>query len=132
MANRQFSQFRYSLEKGVTDLWIEVLFGAAGAPTLVRGKGVASITGGTAAGTVGTYVITLSDRYNRLLGMDCAWKNGGAVAASPFMQVGIDLVSAAAKTLTVTCYDLEVPAATDPGNGDTAYIHLVLSNSSAL
>lgn len=136
MASRLFSQFRNSLEKEIVDLYLEVTFGAAGAPTLnaANSKGIVSITGGSGAGTTGTYVITLKDRYNRLLGMDATWQNGGAVASSPFVQIGVDYTGAAAKTLTVTCYDLgtpAAPAATDPGNGDTLKLHLALSNSTA-
>ena len=65
MANRLFTQFRYTLEKKIVDIYAKATIGATGAPTLVEAlsKGVSSIvrTG------VGAYTITLDDPYVDLL-----------------------------------------------------------------
>lgn len=65
MANRLMTQFRYTLEKKIVDIYAKATIGGTGAPTLVPtlSKGVASIsrTG------VGAYTVTLQDPYIDLL-----------------------------------------------------------------
>lgn len=62
MANRNYNR-KQALEKEVKEIYLEASIGAAGAPTLVRGLGVTSIT---RTGT-GDYTIQLQDKYNRLM-----------------------------------------------------------------
>ena len=133
MANRQFTQFRYSLEKAVVDLYAKVTFGASGAPTLTWGKGIKSVTGGAAAGATGVFTFTLDDRYQKLLGADATVVLAAAsFAAAPFFQVTADNSGAAAKTVVVQLSDADTPAATDPASGEIILFHFTLSNSSAL
>ena len=63
MANRTFRTHGGTLEIDAVQLYAEVSVGAAGAPTLVSSPGIASVerTG------AGTYKVTLSDRYFKLL-----------------------------------------------------------------
>ena len=80
MANRQFQQFQYSLEKAVVTLFANVTIGAAGAPTIVakQNKGIASVVRNSA----GNYTVNLQDRYQYLLFMDsCINLNSGAPSA---------------------------------------------------
>lgn len=64
MANRYFEQFTYSLEKQTVRLFGTINIGAAGAVASFKGGGIGGVVKETAAGT---YSITLSDKYNRLL-----------------------------------------------------------------
>lgn len=125
MANRQFTQFRYSMEKAVVDLFAEVTIGAAGAPTLVvaKSKAIRSI----ARNSAGDYTLTLQDNYYRLLGFDCAFQVA-TVPAAPDVSVKTD--SVASGSLVFVCSTGGV--ATDPANGEIMKIKVSLSNSSAI
>ena len=132
--NRPYNQFRYSLEKKVVDLYASVAIGASGAPTLdkSKSKGVASISRTSA----GLYVLTLQDKYVRLLGMDVTQvKAAGLPVAGGFM-VAADAV-ASAKTVTFqfsgpTAAGDTAAVATDPASGTTLLLHVELSASSAI
>lgn len=132
MANRQFSQFRYSLEKAVVDLYAKVAIGATGAPTLSRGKGIASISRTSA----GLYVITLQDKYNALLHVSCAQIDGTVPMTAPVFNVVSETVGST-KLVTVqftaaTAAGDTTLVAADPDNGATLLIKITLSNSSAV
>lgn len=128
MANRNFNQFRYSLEKNVVDLWAKVTF-SSGAATVARGKGIASITkNGT-----GTYDVVLQDKYVALLGFDASFKDatgaGAAVPLSRFAYISAEDVTAGTMTVVFTVLANTV---TDPADATVAYLHFTLSNSSAI
>ncbi len=128
MADRNYTEFRYSLEKKVVDLYARVTF-SGGTATVARGKGIKSITkNGT-----GTYDIVLSDKYKALLGFDAAFKDatsaGTAVPLSRFAYISAEDVTAGTMTIKFTVLANTV---TDPANATTVYLHFALSNSSAL
>lgn len=125
MANRMFNQFQGALEKNVVDLFAEVSFGAAGAPTLVRGKGIASI----AVGATGVYTVTLQDTYQRVLSSSALWKQATAPAA-PVVHLAAD--DSANATPTLTLNTRSGATLTAPASGDTLLLSIRLSNSSAL
>lgn len=119
MANRRFYQFHGALEPGIVALYLEVAIGATGAPTLTYGKGVTSI----ARTTNGEYLITLADKYNRLL------------AFNPIMEstTGEDITfqvdASAVASGTVAFFTNTADTPTDPTSGDKIYIELKLKNS---
>lgn len=128
MADRNYAEFRYSLEKKVVDLYAKVTF-SGGAATVARGKGIKSITkNGT-----GTYDIVLSDKYKALLGFDVMFKDASSAASnvplSRFAYISAEDVTAGTMTIKFTVLANTV---TDPANSTTAYLHFALSNSSAL
>lgn len=127
MANRTFNQFQGTLEKGLVQLFAEVSFGASGAPTLVRGKGVASV----AKAATGTYTVTLQDTYIRTLGVASTWKGTAAPAGVVVVLNGDNVTNAAAPTVSLKIYD-EAGAATEPASGEAVLVALTLSNSTAL
>lgn len=130
MANRWFNQFRKQLEKEVVDLWATVTIGSTGAPTLVtaKSKGVSSIVRNSA----GTYTVTLQDTYQRLLDMDVTTQNATGISASPNVSLkGAPTVNTiSAPALVFVCST--GGTATDPASGDTLYVKLSLSNSTAV
>ncbi len=126
MANRMFNQFQGTLEKGVVQLFAEVSFGASGAATLVRGKGIASV----AKSATGTYVVTFQDSYVATLGLTATWK-GTAAPAAPDVALSADAITNAdAPTLTLKAY--AGATATDPASGESILLAFTLSNSTAL
>lgn len=129
MANRMYNQFQGTLEKGVVQLFAEVSFGAAGAPTLVRGKGVASI----AKASTGTFTVTLQDTYLRTLGLSTAWK-GTAAPAGDNVVLNTDNCTGATggiPTVTLKVYST-AGSAIDPASGEAVLVALTLSNSTAI
>jgi hypothetical protein len=128
MANRQFTQFRYSLEKKIVDLFADVTFGSSGAPTLVKAKskGVKSITRTSA----GLYVITLQDSYKRLLMMKAIFINATAPASPAAFIVSTTVGSVNPPAITVTFNSAGV--ATDPASGEEVLLQIVLSDSDAI
>jgi hypothetical protein len=119
MANRNFNRYQ-ALEKEVKSLFAEVSIGASGAPTIVKGLGIRSISRNSA----GDYTLTLSDKYTRLMDMHIMQS-----ASSPqdliFQLQGEDVD--AAKTIEFVCLTAATP--TDPSNGSKLYIHIQLKNS---
>ena len=122
MADRNFQQFQYSLEKKVVNLFATVTF-SSGAATLVRGKGITSIT---SAGS-GVYNVVLQDKYKTMLGCEVSFKDASAVPGPAFMSA----YDAAAGTLSVKFTNSSLSAA-NPADSTTAFIHIILGNSSAL
>jgi hypothetical protein len=123
MANRNFHR-KQALEREVKDLYLEVSFGATGAPTIVKGLGIASIDRNSA----GDYTITLSDQYHG----DLKYFNGVLLKSSAedlyFQVKAVDVVSA--KTIRILC--LTGASATDPSSGSKAYFKIELKNSTIL
>lgn len=126
MANRMFSRDAATLEKGVVTLFAEVSIGAAGAPTLNpgRSKGIKSIVhnGG------GSYTVTLQDRYQRVLGVQCSFISEDS--ATPAIAPNVTIALRAPDSLTVLCSS--GTTLTDPGEGETMLLRIDLSNSTAL
>ena len=128
MANRFFSRESYSLEKGPVRLWAKVSIGASGAPTLSSGncKGIASI----ARNSAGDYTVTLSDKYNKFLGLQVTFQSATGLPAAPV--VGIKAFGTGINTIEFVCTTAGSGSATDPGSGETMWIQITLSNSGAL
>lgn len=129
MANRTFSQFRYSLEKAVVDLYCRVTFGATGAPTLdkANSKGIASIS----RTSTGLFVITLQDTYQRVLHVGCVFKVASGAPAAPGMYLTADAVGTLSAP-TITLQFNAAGTATDPASGEEVKLHIALRNSTAL
>jgi hypothetical protein len=127
MANRQFrSQFQYGFEGMVVELYAHVTYGATGAVTLdtANSKGIASVS----RTSPGLYVITLQDKYNKLLHFDVAQLSTGAMAA-PIVNLKAQTVSSN-KTLTFQYLAINNSSATDPADTEQAFIKITLGNSS--
>lgn len=143
MANRQFSEFSGTLDKGVVNLYMVVAFGVTGAPTLktydplkrtysnassVGTRGIKSISRVSA----GLYTITLQDAYIRFLGAGVTFENASASAA-PFQfwpTPDANLNSTTTPTIQVQ-FANSSGVATDPANGEQVVINLNLQNSTA-
>lgn len=131
--NRRFTQFRYSLEKKVVDLFAQVTIGASGAPTLVSGSydGILSF----ARNSAGNYTLTLENRYVKLLGL-----KADVLLASGDPAIGYGAVIrsesvASAKTIVIeflgpTGAGDTTPAATDPASGVKLFLQVTLSATS--
>lgn len=138
MADRNFARDQGSLEKGLITLFAHITFGATGAPTLVRGKGIASVT----RDAEGKFTLALQDRYQRLLGAAATFVVDNGTPAAPNVHVvEDDSADASAPAVTVQCSAVTYVtdpsagvelAATDPGNGEAVLITLQFSNSTAL
>lgn len=130
MANRWFNQFQKSLEKEVVNLFAVVSFGAAGAPTLNtsnNSKGIASIS----RTAQGSFLITLQDSYWKFLSLDGVFLTSGAGPAAGTIALSAEDVDLqAGGTLQLQTQNGGIN--TDPASGEVLYLHLVLSNSSAI
>lgn len=120
MANRNFNRFQ-ALEKEVKALYADVAIGATGAPTLTEGLGVASVVRDSA----GVYIITLQDKYNRLMQVSAVQL--AAAAEELTIQLEAEAV-ATSKTVTIRCIDAAA-AETDPSNGSRLLIRIDVKNS---
>lgn len=124
MANRNFNR-KQALEREVKDLYLEVSFGATGAPTIVSGVGITSITRNDA----GDYTIVLDDRYHGGL----KYFDGvllDAAAEDIYFQLQESRVASATKDLDIFC--LTGSSATDPSNGSKAYFKFEVKTSTVL
>jgi len=121
VANRNFNR-KQALEKEVKEIYADIAIGAAGAPTLTEGLGVASV----ARDSAGVYVLTLQDKYNRLMAAQVSILS--AAAEDIHSQLEAEAV-ATAKTVTFRCIDAAA-AETDPASGDRILVRLDLKNSS--
>jgi hypothetical protein len=121
MANRNFNS-KQALEKAVKEIYAEIAIGAAGAPTLSRGTGVASVSRTSA----GLYVLTLQDSYIRLMQADVSIQS--AAAQDLVAQLAAESVASAK---TVIFRTVAAAVETDPSNGSVVRVSLQLKNSSA-
>lgn len=121
MANRNFNR-KQALEHEVKEIYAQVAIGAAGAPTLTYATGVASISRTSA----GLYVLTLQDKYSRLMHANVSIQS--TVAQDLDGQLQADATTTSAKTLTFRTQAGAV--ATDPSSGSVLRIALQLKNSS--
>ena len=141
MANRQFIQYSYQLEKGVVTLYARINIGATGAPTLVTtttnsgnpSNGIATVTRSSA----GKYVITFGnvgstqtnlDTYQRLL-----WAQANVIASTistvVSTQISVESVTtASAPSITIQCL-AAAGTAVDPNNTDVLLVKIALKNA---
>jgi hypothetical protein len=130
MANRNYAEFRYSLEKKVVDLYAKVTF-SSGTSTVARGKGIKSIT--KDGSVAGKYAIVFDDAYAAFLGFDCQILDAtGAGTTVPLARFCYILaVDPAAKTMSIQ-FTVLANTVVAPANASVAYMHFTFSNSSAL
>lgn len=121
MASRNFNRMQ-ALEMELKQLQLVVSIGASGAPTVTRGKGVATVVRNSA----GQYTITLQDKYNSLVGFSCTQLVATAQDTTP--QLASETVNT---TKTVVLRTLTAGTATDPSSGSKLFITLSLKNSAA-
>lgn len=128
MANRMFNQFQGSLEKGVVQLFAEITFDGVGGATIVRGKGISSISGGGG----GSFFIDLQDSYVALLGVSFAYK-GTVISAAPLttLRTSTNVASATQPRVNFTTYST-AGVGTTPAAGESMLITITLSNSTAI
>lgn len=121
MANRTFYEVQ-SLDREVKVLYGYVPFGASGAVGTVNANG---FTVTKVAATTGRYTITLSDKYNELLGCSFTVFNN-ATAIGEQWEVRVGLTS----NTTITIEHVsDAGAAADAADGTGVYITLALRNS---
>lgn len=133
MASRRFYQFGKALEPEVVKLFVHLTFGS-GAVTLTadpRNKGIASVSRTSA----GLFVLTLDDKYQRILGFNGVMVATSGLPGAPVFAVKSDTVNTT-KTITFTTLLMgsgaAAPVATDPTDTDIGLIEISLSNSVAL
>jgi hypothetical protein len=139
MANRNGTAVQETITKGVVSLFAKVTFGATGAPTLVTTGGISQGIKSIARTGSGAYTITFgipdktgTDKYNALLGWDVSFvgaSSGATVPAAPVKWTVTDSV-ASAGTLAVKFANLS-GSATDPADGEIAYLTFHMKNSTA-
>lgn len=122
MANRMLNKDGAAFEFGVVKLYAEIAIGATGAPTLTRGKGIASV----ARTTNGSYDITLQDKYNRFLGLNGILQ--AAAGEDIKVQIEEEFVTT---TKIISIFTNTVATPTDPSSGSKLFLEITLSNSAA-
>lgn len=125
MANRQFtSQFNYSFMGMPVTLSAFVLFGAAGAPTLLatRKKGFESITRNSA----GNYTFVLADKYQGFLTACLA--QVASPPAAPFVFAVSNTVNTT-RTVVIQYYAVDGVTPTDPASGEQLRLQFMLNSS---
>ena len=133
MANRYTNQFRASLEKRVSSIFMHVSFGASGAPSLdvPNSKGVVSITRNSA----GLYTIVfgtnaqMKDAYVKFLSMSHAFLEA---SGSPARQMVLRANNISNNSLCSLQIEMQVAGvATDPDSGSQVYVEFVFGDSTA-
>lgn len=154
MADRQFQQFSYTIEKAPVTLWIPVAFNATGAPTLLQWNPASRIyaaapTVGSRHGansitrnSVGNYTVVLHDAYQRVLEVDVSLiTSANPVAGSVAIRAASNPNAANAVTATgmdttsrQVTFVLFSAAGTpaDPAATELGLIKLTLQNSAAI
>jgi len=117
-------QFRSSPCPAVVDLFATVAIGAAGAPTLdaKHSLGVASIV----KTDVGQYLITLNNKYQRLLGVFQSQESASGLSGAPDMCVQVDAVESLGQ---ITIQFSNAGVKTDLSNSQVLKLDIVLKNS---
>lgn len=143
MANRMWTQFRYSLEKAPVDVFITLTGAGASAPTLNSWTGTAVATAGSGGykgvksvtrNGVGDYTITFQDTYNRLLGFDFVPLSIDGATASAAANCWIKAVSPTATggaTVRFVTYGATPGTPVEATTNDRLYICATWSNSNA-
>lgn len=108
------------MERAVVSLFAEIAIGATGAPTLLAGNGIESVTRSAA----GEYLVTLQDSYYRLLGLN------GVLEAAAGEDIRFQVKEEAIKnSKTFSFFCLAGAVATDPSDGSKVRLEIVLKNS---
>ncbi len=130
MANRSYHRIAGALELESVMLWAQVTIGGTGAPTLSRGKGIASVTRNSA----GQYKLTLQDAYVLLLDAHVTILDTNSSDPSSVGCLGRvksqDVANVTAPTVTMQMFASDDGAAADPASGAVLLIKLELKNSS--
>lgn len=127
MANlRGRSQFHDSYAAARWSLFATISFGASGAPTIVAGTGmgIASI----ARSSAGTFLITLVQPFQTLLGVRGTFVDSAAPAAPSIYVSSNAVATRSAPTLTIVTN--AAGTAADPASGESLLLELVLNSSS--
>jgi hypothetical protein len=135
MSNEYLYQLAGSKEPGLVVLTGEFTFAGTTLDAVkTRAKGMVSL----ARNADGKFTLTLSETYNRLLGIACVQKASAADTANVgFLPVQLESETvASSKTLVLRFWKLDssaTPAAVAaiPASGEKLFITLLLSNSSA-
>ena len=122
MANRNFQNNNYHLERSVVELFADVSIGATGAPTLDHSMGITSLI----RNSEGNYTLNLDDGYSRLLSFDITLINDtiGEHTIERFNLVSEDVLN---KTLNFVSVIGAV--ATEIPDGSRLLIRIKLKNS---
>ncbi len=123
--NRRTYQFHSAFEAQTVALYMNVVIGAMGDPTLTanQNKGITSIT---RTGT-GAYTIVLQDQYTRILSADMTSIVATTPAAPDLSIVEDDSAD------TTPSIDIQLSlngVAADAASGEVLLIHLQMKNSS--
>lgn len=140
MANRYYTQFVSTLQKGIVEIYARVTFGAAGAPTIDRSgyqsQGLVSVTRdnqGIFTFVFGTSASSL-DTYYKLLGVDVLNDTIGAagVPAAPLHYLsGNSIATVGTASVQITFTDDAGATATDPGDGEAIMFCFKFKNSTS-
>ena len=117
-------QFHNSFVPNLTCLYLKAAIGASGAPTInaLQSMGIDSISRSAA----GKYLITLNKKYQSLRMVKAVFVGSGG-APAPDVSVDTDSVRTAG-TLVIICQSGGVN--TDPANGSTMLLEIMLKDSS--
>lgn len=121
MASRLF-QFDYKYERDLVHIYAALTFDSSGDADLSDSKGVLSVDHDSA----GQYTLHLKDNAYLFMHADFTYMNAGVPAAPIVVVEDEDVASSSDPTVTIQCYDLSTPSATDPGDGEIMLVHLVV------
>lgn len=124
MANSRLFQFRYSYERDLVDIMLKMSIGASGAPTIVNGKGIISVT----RNSTGNYSILLKDNFNVLLACETSINSGASASTAPLVNMVSETVSST-KIVRIQMRDAAGIAA-DPASGEIVMVHIICRNAS--
>lgn len=134
MSQRNYYPPLGSLDPEVVNIHAVITFGASGAPTITRGKGIKSVTRSSAGVFVFVFGATAGtgvDVFPTLLGVDQPTFLKATQPSAPQLEITTNAV-ATTGSLTVT---LRAPgagaSATDPASGEIGYFRFVATNSKA-
>lgn len=163
MAQRQFSELQFSLLKRLVSIYCRVNIGGSGAVTLQKWSypiglgsgsagsyGAAPTTGvGYAVGNgegvrsvvrngTGDWTITLSDSYQRLVGVDATFTASSGLAGA--INVGVNSTTTSVTTFTAVgngglirlTFISSQNTAADPNSGDKVDLAFTLADSTTL
>lgn len=117
-------QFRSSPVPAVVDLFATIAIGAGGAPTLdvKHSLGIESVV----KTDVGQFLITLNNKYQRLLGVFQSQESASGLSGAPDMCVQVDAVESAGQ---ITLQFSAAGVKTDLSNSQVLKLDIVLKNS---
>lgn len=125
MANRNFQNNSYHLERKLVSLFANVSIGATGSPTLNYGMGITSIE----RTALGEYKLTLNDSYMRLLSFNVMIVND-TLAEHTVDKFGIKTETVSTNKEINFMAIGETEALVEVADGSTLLIEIKLKNSS--